>query len=99
LLTGDEFFAEQALQWGMIQEIVDANRLHERARELAMKIADAAPLGVQAALRSSKLARTQDQNIALHSVFNDMPGVMTSEDAAEGVRSFLERRKANFQGK
>jgi enoyl-CoA hydratase len=99
LLTGDEFFAEQALQWGMIQEIVDADRLHERARELAMKIADAAPLGVQAALRSSKLARTQDQNIALHSVFNDMPGVMTSEDAAEGVRSFLERRKANFQGK
>ena len=99
LLTGDEFFAEQALQWGMIQEIVDADRLHERARELALKIAAAAPLGVQAALRSSKQARTQDQNTALHSVFNDMPAVMKSEDALEGVRSFLERRKANFQGK
>ncbi len=99
LLTGDEFFAEQALQWGMLQEIVDRDQLHIRARELATKIADAAPLGVQAALRSSKLSRTQDQNIALHSVFDDMPKVMQSEDASEGVRSFLERRKAHFQGK
>ena len=83
----------------MLQEIVERDQLHIRARELATKIADAAPLGVQAALRSSKLARTQDQNIALHSVFDDMPKVMQSEDASEGVRSFLERRKAHFQGK
>jgi enoyl-CoA hydratase/carnithine racemase len=99
LLTGDEFFAEQALQWGMIQEIVEFDRLHERARELATKIASAAPLGVQAALRSSKLARTQDQKTALNTVFNDMPMLMQSEDASEGVRSFIERRKAIFTGK
>ena len=99
LLTGDEFFAKQALQWGMIQEIVEFERLHDRARELAVKVAKAAPLGVQAALRSSKLARKQDQNIALHTVFDDMPSVMQSEDASEGIRSFLERRDANFQGK
>jgi enoyl-CoA hydratase/carnithine racemase len=98
LLTGDEFFAEQALKWGLLQEVVERDQLHDRARQLATKIAQAAPLGVQAALRSSKLARTQDQNIALHSVFDEMPKVMKSKDASEGVRSFLERRKANFTG-
>lgn len=99
LLTGDEFSAEQALQWGLIQEIVDVDKLHQRARELATKIAKAAPLGVQAALKSSKVSRYQDQQAAIAEVFNDMPAVMTSEDAREGVTSFLERREAVFTGK
>ncbi|NVK39030.1 MAG: crotonase/enoyl-CoA hydratase family protein [Gammaproteobacteria bacterium] len=98
LLTGDEFFAEQALKWGLIQEIVDHASLHERARELAIKVAQAAPLGVQAALRSSKLARSENHNIAFENVFNDMPQIMKSADAAEGVCSFLERRQAKFKG-
>ncbi|WP_420588702.1 crotonase/enoyl-CoA hydratase family protein [Bacterioplanoides sp.] len=99
LLTGDEFSAEQALQWGLIQEIVDVDKLHQRARELATKIAKAAPLGVQAALKSSKVSRYQDQQTAIADVFKDMPAVMTSEDAKEGVASFLERREAVFKGR
>lgn len=99
LLTGDEFSAEQALQWGLIQEIVDVDKLHQRARELATKIAKAAPLGVQAALKSSKVSRYQDQQAAIAEVFKDMPAVMTSEDAKEGVASFLERREAVFKGR
>ena len=99
LLTGDEFSAEQALQWGLIQEIVAVDKLHQRARELAIKIAKAAPLGVQAALKSSKVSRYQDQQTAISDVFKDMPAVMTSEDAKEGVASFLERREAVFTGK
>ncbi|MFT5592823.1 MAG: enoyl-CoA hydratase [Oceanicoccus sp.] len=98
LLTGDEFSSEQALQWGLIQEVVTRDALHSRARELAIKVANAAPLGVQAALRSSKLARSTDQKTALSNVFNDMPVIMKSADAGEGIRSFLERRKANFKG-
>lgn len=99
LLTGDEFLAEQALQWGLIQEIVAVDKLHQRARELAIKIAKAAPLGVQAALKSSKVSRYQDQQAAIAEVFKDMPAVMTSEDAKEGVASFLERREAVFKGR
>lgn len=98
LLTGDKFEAAQALQWGMIQEIVDIDELHERARELAVKVAEAAPLGVQASLRSSKLARKQSQNIAFSHLPDELPAVMKSKDAAEGVMSFLERRKAKFTG-
>lgn len=99
LMTGDEFVAEQALQWGMVQEIVPLEALHARADALAESIAKAAPLGVQASLRSSKTARTFGHEKALSNVFEDMPGVLKSEDAQEGVRSFLERREAVFQGK
>lgn len=99
LMTGDEFVAEQALQWGMVQEIHPVEALHARAEELAASIAKAAPLGVQASLRSSKMARTFGHEKALAEVFDDMPGVLNSEDAQEGVNSFLERREAMFKGR
>jgi enoyl-CoA hydratase/carnithine racemase len=98
LLTGDEFDAEKALAWGMLQEIVPIESLHARAREIAKKIAKAAPLGVQASLASSKKGRRHDHQAALDSVFDEMKKVMASDDAAEGVRSFLERREAKFTG-
>ena len=99
LLTGDEFTGQQAYEWGMITELCAADQLHNRARELAQKIAMAAPLGVRAALKSSRTARLHGDTAALSTVFNDMPAVLNSEDAAEGVRSFLERRQAHFQGR
>lgn len=99
ILTGDEFSAEQALAWGMVQELVELDELHARARELAAKVAKAAPLGVQAALRSAKTCRVHGQEAALSTLFSDLPGVMSSADAKEGVMSFLERRDAKFSGK
>jgi enoyl-CoA hydratase len=98
LLTGDEFTAEQALQWGMVQEIVAFDELHQRAREMAQKVAKAAPLAVRASLRSSQLGRL-DHADALTKVFDEMSAVMNSEDAAEGVQSFVERRAAKFIGR
>lgn len=98
ILTGDEFSAAQALEWGMVQELVELDQLQARARELAEKVAKAAPLGVQAALRSSKTYRKHGQDVALKAVFNDLPRVMTSQDAQEGVLSFMERREAKFTG-
>lgn len=99
LLTGDEFTGQQAYEWGMITELCTADSLQHRARELALHIAAAAPLGVQAALKSSKTARLQGDTAALTHVFDDMPAVMRSEDATEGVKSFMERRAAVFTGR
>ena len=98
ILTGEEFSAQQALEWGMVQELVEHDKLHEHARLLAKKIAKAAPLGVQAALRSAKTCRMHGQEAALKTVFNDLPRVMQSKDAQEGVLSFMQRREAVFTG-
>jgi enoyl-CoA hydratase/carnithine racemase len=61
-------------------------------------VAKAAPLGVQGSLRSSRLSLLQGEAAAVAPMFEGMAEVMRSADAAEGVRSFVERRDAVFKG-
>mgnify|MGYP000545451719 CR=1 FL=1 len=63
------------------------------------QIAAAAPLGVSAILKSSRMAMTLGETVAAGHIFDDMARVMGSEDAQEGVRSFMERREAVFKGR
>jgi enoyl-CoA hydratase/carnithine racemase len=101
LLTGDEFDAAEAHRIGLVQEVADdpAAAL-ARAREIAHTIADrAAPLGVRATLASAHLVRTQGEAAAVAALRPAVTELFASEDAAEGVRSFVERRDARFQGR
>ncbi|RBW48421.1 enoyl-CoA hydratase [Marinobacter sp. F3R11] len=99
LLTGDEWTAEQAYDWGLIQELVEPGQQFSAALEIAEKIASAAPLGVQGSLRSSKIAVSEGQEAAKQRLFPDLQPVMASEDVKEGIQSFLERRDAVFKGR
>jgi enoyl-CoA hydratase len=99
LLTGDTWTVAEALRTGLVQEVVAPGQQVEAARAIAGRIAAAAPLGVRAALRSSRRALLDGEAVAAAHVFDDFPEVMRSEDAAEGVRSFLERRDAAFKGR
>lgn len=99
LLTGERWSADDALRWGMVQEVVAPGEQKNRAMEYARKIADCAPLGVQGALRSARTAQEKDHDTAVAEMFEHLVPVMASEDAAEGVRSFIERRKAVFVGR
>jgi len=98
LLTGDEISAEEAYRMGLVQEVVPPNRQFDRALELAEKVAEQAPLGVQASLLSSRLARTEGHTRAIDRLLPELQPIMKSEDVREGVQSFLERRKAQFKG-
>lgn len=99
LLTGERWSAEQALQWGMVQELVAPGTQFDTAMEYARKIADAAPLGVQGVLRETRAAQSLTHEQAVDQMFAHLVPVMNSEDAAEGVKSFIERRKAVFTGR
>lgn len=99
LLTGDPWSAAEAHRTGLVQDVVPAGKQLEAARTIANKIANAAPLGVRALLKSSRLAESEGEPAGLAHIMDDMPAVMRSEDAAEGVRSFLERRAATFKGR
>jgi enoyl-CoA hydratase len=99
LLTGDEFDAAQAYRLGFVQEVVPAGRQLERALEIAATIAEQAPLAVRASLASSR--RYAERGPL--GMKEDMDAVQRelalTEDAAEGVRSFVERRKGRFAGR
>src|SRR5450755_3666121 len=98
LLTAEEFGAEAAMRIGLVQEVVPAPAQLERATEIAAMIAAQAPLGVQATLANARVAREAAEREAVKHLGENVPRVLHSADAAEGVRSFLERRAGHFTG-
>ncbi len=99
LLTGDRFDADEALRIGLVQEVVPANELRARAIEIARTVAKRAPLGVQATIRSSRTAQLEGYDAAIGELLVIARGLMDTEDAAEGIRSFIERREGEFKGR
>jgi enoyl-CoA hydratase len=82
-----------------VQDVVEPGEQFAKAMEYARTIADCAPLGVQGLLKCTHTAETEDHGAAVKQMFLGLIPVMKSKDAAEGVKSFLEKRKAVFQGR
>lgn len=101
ILTGDEFDAQEALRIGLVQEVAaDGASALQRAREIAATIAnDAAPLGVRALMASAHRSRDEGDAAAIKHLSPAISKLFSTADAAEGVQSFIERRKANFTGR
>jgi enoyl-CoA hydratase len=99
LLTGDEFGSSEALRLGFVQEVVPAGQEKERALQIAGTIAAQAPLAVRASLASSRMAVDHGPHAAIREFNAQQARLMATEDAAEGVRSFVERRQARFSGR
>ena len=98
LLTSDEFDAQEAYRIGFVQEVVPAGTQLERAIEIAELIAAQAPLAVQATKASSRRFVEEGFVAAARELGPTQQRLMASEDASEGVRSFIERRTAVFKG-
>lgn len=100
LLTGDRFDAQEAYRIGLVQEVTEPGRQVERAVEIAERIASrAAPLGVRATLASAQRAIVEGERAAIDRLGDDVIALFGTEDGAEGMTSFLERRSAKFVGR
>jgi enoyl-CoA hydratase/carnithine racemase len=99
LMLCDEFGAAEAHRIGLVQEVVPAGQQVERAMAVARIIAANAPLGVQATKQAGRRYVEAGEDAAIAAVADIRSRVMQSADAAEGIRSFVERRAAVFQGR
>lgn len=98
-LTGRVIGAADALDYGMITEVVAPEALMDRAAELAAHLADGAPLAQRIIKRG--LDRSLEMSFEEAAAYETQAQAMllTSEDAMEGFVSFLEKRDPDFQGK
>ena len=69
------------------------------AKRIAGTIAKRAPLGVRATLESGRTTLAEGPEAATAKLLEQARALMDSDDAAEGMRSFVERREASFTGK
>jgi enoyl-CoA hydratase/carnithine racemase len=99
LLTGDEFDAREAYRIGLVQEVTPAGQHVERAIAIAETIAAQAPLAVRATLLSARKSVMEGYAAALAALLAQYHELEKSEDAKEGLRSFIERRSARFSGR
>lgn len=99
LLTGDLFDAQEAHRIGLVQEVVPAGQHRDAAVAIATTIAARAPLGVRATLESARTTLHRGPEAAAEELLRQARALMDSEDALEGLRSFLERRDAVFRGR
>lgn len=98
LLTCDEFGAAEACRIGLVQEVVPVGTQIDRAMAIAEMIAANAPLGILATKDAGRQFITEGEQAAIAAIPGIRAQVMASADAAEGIRSFIERRPAVFRG-
>lgn len=103
LLTGRRMAADEALQRGLVNQVVAPDELLDAALTLAARVAENAPLALAAVLEvtdSTEGLSIEEGFTLLRS--GRLPGyqaMLTSQDAAEGPRAFAEKRPPVWSGR
>jgi methylglutaconyl-CoA hydratase len=99
LLTGRLFDAAEALRLGLINEIVPAEKLLDRARELALQLAENSPLSLFQTKRLLTEHARAELDAQIEAAIRENAGIRESADFREGIESFLEKRKPKWTGR
>jgi len=99
ILTGDLIDAADAKALGLVNHVVAPGQLQATALSLANRIADKSPVALRMAKEAVKTASRMNLREGLERETDLFCLTFTSEDKAEGVRAFFEKRKADYKGR
>ncbi|MDE2052665.1 MAG: enoyl-CoA hydratase/isomerase family protein [Gammaproteobacteria bacterium] len=99
LLTGDLLSAADAQALGLVSEVVPDGRALPHALEMATRIAALPPLAVAAIKEAVLLGADLPLEAALRLESQSFQMLFATEDRAEGMRAFIEKRKPEFKGR
>jgi len=98
LLTGEDISAARAYELGLVNHVVPDGQTLSKAIEIADRIARNGPLAVKAILATLRNTEAMPEADAFGIEMAEGGKVMSSNDAAEGPRAFLEKRDPVFTG-
>jgi enoyl-CoA hydratase/carnithine racemase len=99
ILTGEPLTAAEALRIGLVSAVVPGEHLEEEAAGIAQRIAERGPLAVRYAKEAVAHGLEMPLEQALRYETDLTIILQTTEDRAEGVKAFLEKRTPHFKGK
>ena len=99
MYTGDMINADEALRIGLVDEVVPADELMARVRELAASIAQKSPVALQLIKEAARASVRAPLDEGLRHEKTLFGLAFSSEDKAEGVAAFLEKRTPEFKGR
>ena len=99
IFTGEHIGGARAAEIGLALEVLPADRLLERAREIAGKIASKGPVAISQAKRVINWGADADLRNGNELEQQAFSLLFGTEDQKEGMRAFLEKRRARFLGR
>jgi enoyl-CoA hydratase len=99
LLTGELLSAAEALRLGLVSEVTPDGEVLSRALEIAARIAALPAVAVAAIKEAVLVGADLPLAAALRLESQSFQMLFATEDRAEGLRAFLERRKPEFKGR
>jgi len=98
LLTGRIITADEAHRMGLVNEIVPAEKLMDRAQELAAQLMENSPASLRYTKRLLNDHARRELDLQIEAAIRENAAVRSTPDFREGISSFLEKRKPRWSG-